>query len=50
MFRAIYFLLPLAVGLITLLSDEAGRRRSRLRDGREERKKGKSSISSAQAA
>jgi uncharacterized membrane protein YbhN (UPF0104 family) len=48
LFRAIYFLLPLAIGLITLLSDEVGRRRARTRgDDDEQRKR---SVSSAQAA
>jgi uncharacterized membrane protein YbhN (UPF0104 family) len=45
LFRAIYFLLPLAVGLVTLLSDEIGRRRARARGDGEKR-----SVSSAQAA
>jgi uncharacterized membrane protein YbhN (UPF0104 family) len=47
LFRAIYFLLPLAVGLILLLTDEIGRRRARARG--EDRKR-KRSVSSAQAA
>jgi uncharacterized membrane protein YbhN (UPF0104 family) len=47
LFRAIYFLLPLSVGLITLLSDEVGRRRTRSRGDGEKRKR---SVSSAQAA